>query len=104
ERIPLLLLPDRVIASGFENQSLQAELLLQFLVPLLAQVGRDNDKNLAPSLGPALRDDQTGFNGFAEPHFVSEEHTARKRIAAGEERCIDLMRIQIDLRVDQRCR
>jgi len=80
---------------------LQAELVLQLLVPLFAQVGRDHDKNLAASLGPALRDDQPCFNGFAEPHFVSEEHATRERIAAGEEGSIDLMRIKIDLRIDQ---
>ena len=81
---------------------MQAELVLQLLVPLLAQVGRDDDENFAPPFRPALRDHQARFNGLAETHFVSEEHTARKGIAACEEGRIDLMRIEINLRVDQR--
>lgn len=74
QRILLTLLADRVIAFGFGDQTLQAEFILQLLVPLLAQVA----------------------------HFVSKKHTARKGIAAGEEGRIDLMRIEINLRVDQR--
>src|SRR5690606_36441955 len=54
EWILSILLADRVVAFGFENQSLQAEFVLQLLVPLLALVGRNDDENLAASLGPTL--------------------------------------------------
>jgi hypothetical protein len=36
ERVLPLLLADGVVALGFEDQALQAELVLQFLMPLLA--------------------------------------------------------------------
>ncbi|MGI2324588.1 MULTISPECIES: hypothetical protein [unclassified Methylococcus] len=37
-----------------------------------------------------------------EAHFVSEDDAARKRVAAGEQGGIDLMRIEIHLGIDQR--
>ena len=81
---------------------MQVELVLQFLMPLLAQVGRDDDEYPAPSLGPALRDHQARLDGLAEAHFVGKDDAARKRVAAGEEGGIDLMRVEIDLGIDQR--
>ena len=101
ERAAPLLLADRVVAFGFEDQPLQAELVLQLLVPLLAQVRRHDDEQLAPPFGPALRDDQTGLDGLAQTDLVGQDHAARKGIAAGEQRRLDLMRIQVHLRIDQ---
>src|SRR5690606_30088392 len=82
EWILSILLADRVVAFGFENQSLQAELVLQLLVPLLAQVGRNDDENLAASLGPALRDDQPCFNGPAAIPFRAVCSSLTKRAAS----------------------
>ena len=65
ERVPLLLFADRVVAFGFEDQPLQAELVLQLLVPLLAQVRWNDDEHLPPPFRPALGDDQAGFDGLA---------------------------------------
>lgn len=102
ERVLPLLLADGVVTLGFEDQPLQAELVLQFLMPLLAQVGRDDDENPAPSLRPALRDHQARLDGLAEADFVGKDDAPRKWVAAGEEGGIDLMRVEIDLRIDQR--
>lgn len=107
ERVPLRLLAavsflQRVVALGFEDQPLQTELVLQFLMPLLAQVGGDDDENPAPPFGPALRNDQARLDGLAEAHLVGKDDAARKWVAAGEEGSIDLMRVEIDLGIDQR--
>src|SRR5690606_17790321 len=97
ERVAPRLLADRVVALGFQNKPLQAELVLQLLMPLFAQVGRDYDEDPALSLCPALRDDQAGFNSLAEANFIRKDDPARQRVAAGEEGSIDLMRIEINL-------
>jgi hypothetical protein len=93
ERVPLLLLADRVVAFGFEDQPVQAELVLQLLMPLLAQVGGHDDENLRRRRS-AQRWEMTkpGFDGLAETHFVGEEHAAREGVPASEERCLHLMR------------
>ena len=52
------------VAFGLQDQRLQAEFVLQFLMPMLAQIGRGNDEDVPFALGPALGDDQTGFDGF----------------------------------------
>ena len=76
ERVSLLLFADRVVAFGFEDQPLQAELVLQLLMPLLAQVRRNDDEDLPPPLGPALGKDQAGFDGLAQTNLVGEDHAA----------------------------
>ncbi len=76
ERVALLLFADCVVAFGFEDQPLQAELVLQFLVPLLAQVRRNDDQHLPPPFGPTLGEHQAGFDGFAQAHLVGEDHAA----------------------------
>ena len=81
---------------------MQAELVLQLLMPLLAQVRGNNDQNPAPPLRPALRDHQARLNGLAEAHFVGKDDAARKWVAAGEEGGIDLVRVEVDLGIDQR--
>src|SRR5690606_21942881 len=91
-----------VVALGFEDQALQVELVLQFLVPLLTQVGRNNDQNTAAAFGPAHRYNKTSLNGLAEADFVGENYPARERVAAGEQCRFDLMGIEIDLRINQR--
>ena len=53
---------------------MQAERVLQLLMPLLAQVGRHDDEDAALALGPALGDDQTRFDGFAQTHFIGQDY------------------------------
>lgn len=72
----MLLLANRVVAFGFEDQPLQAELVLQLLVPLLAQVRRNDDEDLPPPFGPTLGKDQAGFDGLTQTNLVGEDHAA----------------------------
>lgn len=51
----------------FEDGAIQAEFFLYFLMPLLAQVGRGDDKNAAFALCPVLQDDEAGFDGLPRP-------------------------------------
>ena len=90
-----------VVVFAFEDDGGQAEFVLQFLVPLFAQVGGDDDEDFVPPLRPALRDDQPGFDGFAEADFVGKDDAAREGIAAGEKRGIDLVRVEVYLGIDQ---
>ena len=92
----------RLVAVAVENQGLDAELLQQLLMPLLAQVGRHDDQDVPAPLGPALRDHQAGLDRLAQPHLVGQDHALRQRVAEGEQRGLDLMRVQIDLRIHQR--
>src|SRR3546814_17896499 len=73
---------------------------LQLLMPRRAQVGRDNVKYLPAPLGPVLRDNQARFDGFSEAYFVREDYASREGVAAREEGSIDLMRVQVDLRIN----
>lgn len=69
-------------------------------MPLFAQVGRNNDQDAA-ALGPTLRDDETGLDSFPEPNFIVQDDTTRKRALAGKQCCLDLMLIEVNLRVPQ---
>ena len=51
----------------FEDGAIQAEFFLYFLMPLLAQIGRGDDKNAAFALCPVLQDDEAGFDGLPRP-------------------------------------
>ena len=86
----------------FEDDAIQAEFFLYFLMPLFAQVGRCDDKNAAFALCPVLQEDEAGFDGFAQPHFVGKDDAALKRVFAGKEGGFDLMRVEVNLRVQQR--
>ncbi len=71
-------------------------------MPLLAQVGRGDDQNSALALSPFLRDQQTGFDGLSETDFIGQDGAFGQRIAGREQRRVDLMWVQIDLRIQQR--
>ena len=86
----------------FKDDAVQTEFFLYFLMPLFAQVGRGDDKNAAFALCPVLQDDEAGFDGFAQPHFVGKDDAALKRVFAGKEGGFDLMRVEVNLRVQQR--
>ncbi|MNH02536.1 hypothetical protein D3C79_617790 [compost metagenome] len=74
KRVSDALLAKRVVALGFQNQTLQIELVLQLLVPLLAQVGRSDDQDAPTTLGPALRDDQPSLDRLTQAHLVSQDY------------------------------
>ena len=77
ERVAAVLLAKGVVALGLQQNTLQVELVLQFLVPLLAQVGGHDDQDATAALSPALGDHQPRLDGLAEPHFVGQDDAAR---------------------------
>jgi hypothetical protein len=91
-----------VVALGLQDLPVQRELVLELLMPLLAQVGGDDDQHATLALGPELRQHETGLDGLAQPHLIGQDHTARQRVAAGEQGRFDLVRIEVDLCVHQR--
>ncbi|MNY29162.1 hypothetical protein D3C86_1631890 [compost metagenome] len=76
-RIPLVSL----LAEGgeFENPAGKEELLLELLLPLLAKRRRNHEQEAPPPLRPALRQDDAGLDGLAEPHLVGEDGPLRER-------------------------
>jgi len=63
------------VGTGFENGGGEEEFFCQFLVPLLAKVRGRDDEDTAFALGPALGEEDTGFDGLAETDLVGEEGT-----------------------------
>lgn len=98
------LLDGFVIGLRFEDAAGQEEFLREFLMPLLAQVGRRDHQHAALAFGPVLREHQARLNGFAEAHLVGEDRALRKRRSEREERRFDLMRVEVHLRIYQRPR
>ena len=68
-------------------------------MPLFAQIGRHDDEDATLALGPALGDQQASFNGLAQANLVGQDHAFGKWIAGGEQRRVDLVRVQIHLRI-----
>jgi len=63
----------------FEDDAIQAEFFLYFLMPLFAQVGRGDDKNAAFALCPVLQDDEAGF-------LIQNRHLRAQRSTVAQER------------------
>jgi len=68
------------------------------LLPLLAQGGRQYQQDFPAPFGPALANDDAGFNGFAQPHFVGQDDALGKRRAQRKQGGIDLVRVQVNPR------
>ena len=90
------------VAFGLQNVRLQTELVLQLLVPLLAQVGRGDDEDAPLALCPALGYHQTSLDGFAQAHFVGQDDPFGQRAVKGKQGRFDLVGIQVHLGIDQR--
>ena len=91
-----------VVGSRFEYHAGQKELLLDFLVPLFAKVGWRNHQDAPLSFGPFLREDQARLDGLAETDFVCQQRLFRQRRVEGKQGGFDLVRVQIDLSVNER--
>ena len=63
------------LLEGFSLQyrSSNAELVSQFLMPLLAQIGRSDHENTTLALRPTLGNEQAGLNGFAEANLIGKD-------------------------------
>src|ERR1043165_2576775 len=99
ERILRAVLLREVERPCFEDRCWDGELLLHLLLPLFSERRGNDEKNSAPALGPALRDDDPRLDRFPEPDFVREEHAFREGRTHGEECGVDLVRVQIHARI-----
>lgn len=89
-----------VIERAFlEDHGAQEELIGKLLAPLLAKIRRHDDQQPPLPLGPMLRQKKPGFDRLSESDLIREDGALRKRITKGEKCSLDLMRIEIDLRV-----
>ncbi len=78
------------------------KLVNHFLGPLLSQIRRNNHKQPTLTLCPSLRQEKTRLDGLPEANLIGEDDAARKGIAQGEERCIQLVRVEVHLGVGER--
>jgi hypothetical protein len=85
-----------------EDAGRDEELLEQLLFPLLTQARRRHDQDVAATLGPVLRDDDARLDRLTEAHLVREDHTRQERGLQREKRRVDLMRLRLDLSVEQK--
>ena len=76
EWVSLTLLLELVVTPGLENDSVQRELIQQFLMPLLTQACGQDDENTTLTLGPELGEHKTGFDGFSQTDFVRQDDPA----------------------------
>jgi hypothetical protein len=101
ERIQVPAFDFLIESFGFENGIRQEEFVGEFLPPLLSQVCRADDKQVASTLGPTLRKENAGLDSFAETDFIGEDRSAGERGSEGEKRGFYLVGIEIDLGVCQ---
>src|ERR1035438_9771595 len=73
-----------VESPGFEDRRRKEEFVRQLLVPLFAEVGRHDDEQVALALGPPLREEDAGFDGFAQADFVGENRAFGEWRAEGK--------------------
>jgi hypothetical protein len=59
----------------FQNFAWKEKLLCQFLLPLLAEIGRGDHQNLPSPFSPLLGNDQPSFNSFTQTHFICEQRS-----------------------------
>jgi hypothetical protein len=64
KRADVPLLDRSVVGLGFKDAARQEKLLLQLLVPLLAEMCGGDDQNTAFALGPSLGNHQPRFDGL----------------------------------------
>ena len=98
ERAEVALLDGRVVGLRFEDAAGQEELLGQLLMPLLAQVRGRDDEDAPLALRPFLREHEPGLDGLAEADLVGEQRALGEGRLEGEQRGVDLVRVQVDLR------
>src|SRR5579871_1395834 len=70
-------------------------------MPLLPQARRDNDENLSFAFRPSLGQQDSGFDGLAQPNFVGKDGPLRKWGSESEQGGFDLMGVQVNLSVSK---
>ena len=83
---------------------LDAEQVQQLVLPLADQRLRHDQQDALRALGPALGDDQSGFDRLAEPDLVGEDAAAFAQPPEREDDRVDLMGVRIDARLPLRGR
>jgi hypothetical protein len=91
-----------VVVPGLQDQRREKEFFLHLLGPLLAEVSGRDDKDAPPCFRPLLRQHQPGFDGFPKANLVGKDRSLGEGRLEGEQRRLDLVGIEIDLRVEQR--
>ncbi len=90
------------MGTGIENEGGEVEFVPEFQAPLFAERSGADDQQAAPFLSPELAEDETRFDGFAQAHFVGEEHAFDRWGAEKIERGFDLVGVEVDGRVEER--
>ncbi|MCP9451828.1 MAG: hypothetical protein NNA23_03990 [Nitrospira sp.] len=90
-----------VETAGLEDHRGEVKLVLKLLAPLLAQVGGKDDQEAPLPLGPLPGDQSSGLNRFTKAHFVGKGGPLREGTAEGEQRGLDLVRIEVNLRIGE---
>src|SRR5699024_6091130 len=91
----------RILRLRVKDRRRNQELLIKLLLPLLTQARGRDDQNAAFALGPVLRDDDASFDRLAEADLVRQDHAGQERGLESEERRVDLVRLRLNLRVEQ---
>jgi len=102
EGLVVALLERSIIGLGFEDAARQEELFLQFLVPLLTEIGRSDSQETAFALCLSLGKDEPRFDSLTQSHFIRKNGTFGKGRLERKQRSFDLMRVQVNLRVHER--
>ena len=80
----------------------QVELLLQLQSPLFSDRSWADYQQTAFTLGPELAQHDSGLDRFAQSDFVGQNDALGEGGLQCEERCLDLMWIQVDRSVEER--
>jgi hypothetical protein len=81
---------------------LDAEQSEQLVLPLPDQRLRDDQQDALRAFGPALGDDQSRLDCFAQPDFISEDAAALAETPQREDHRVDLVGIGVDARLPLR--
>ena len=87
----------RLVLAGLDAEQVQ-----QLVLPLADQRLRHDQQDALRPFGPALRDDQAGLDGLAEPDLVREDAAAFAQAPEREDHGVDLVRVRVDPRLPLR--
>jgi hypothetical protein len=101
ERAACAILFEFVIIASLQDCRREEKFLCELLRPLLPKVRRRDDKNAAFALRPFLGEHEAGFNGLSQSYLVGQDGGLRKRRLERKKSRLDLVGIEIDLRIQQ---
>src|SRR5262249_49312796 len=88
--------------AAVDDARVEEELLLQLLLPLLAEDSGGDYEDAALVLGPELANDQGGLNGLAQANLVGEDGAAREGGGKGEEGGVELVGVEVHRGIEHR--